>query len=558
MAPRAADAGCRPGGVRIAGRRRLAPRPRSQPPKPTDAEPAILSVLWQRGPSTVREVMDELNRQADTGYTTVLKLLQIMIDKGLVVRTEAGKAHVYEAAQALAALEELRQPPPRLALAATGGSLLTRVKRLLGLPADDTGPRRRLGNALVGLGLLLMIAGALVSAGPSRYQASARIRIDPTAWNQPFAPAQFDPFRFTDEIESVRSPRVLARVVQHLDLEARWGRDGQRLPADQAVAQLRDALEVRQTRSTSLVEIRATAASAAEARDLANAVAEAYRDLVRERQRERSASGLSTLERELAGQNERVRSLEQALAGTDREAAGPDGKAAGAGSAGTLVRSNLVSLHAQLQSQLLLHAGQREALRGLAPDALLNAVTTLVPGETLLPQLQANLAAAEQQLAGLRVDFASDHPEVRRGEAVLETIERQIDDRLHGILAALDNRIAIEKAQVDELLKQIEADRQGRVEAARRNAESSQLAQDLENERRIRDALNLRVLQEKVDARVSDRPPVELVDVAALPARPVSSGPATGGALFASGLLVSLSGLVVRGGRPAPATPASS
>lgn len=78
----------------------MAPRPRSQPPKPTDAELAILRVLWQRGPSTVREVMDELNRQADTGYTTVLKLLQIMTDKGLVVRTEAGKAHVYEAAQA--------------------------------------------------------------------------------------------------------------------------------------------------------------------------------------------------------------------------------------------------------------------------------------------------------------------------------------------------------------------------------------------------------------------------------------------------------------------------
>jgi predicted transcriptional regulator len=68
------------------------------PPKPTDAELAILRVLWQRGPSTVREVMDELNRLQETGYTTVLKVLQIMTDKGLVRRAEAGKAHVYEAA----------------------------------------------------------------------------------------------------------------------------------------------------------------------------------------------------------------------------------------------------------------------------------------------------------------------------------------------------------------------------------------------------------------------------------------------------------------------------
>ena len=64
-------------------------------PRPTDAELAILRVLWERGPSTVREVHDDLSRVNDTGYTTVLKLLQIMTDKGLVVRDESQRAHVY-------------------------------------------------------------------------------------------------------------------------------------------------------------------------------------------------------------------------------------------------------------------------------------------------------------------------------------------------------------------------------------------------------------------------------------------------------------------------------
>jgi len=64
-------------------------------PRPTDAELAILSVLWQRGPSTVREVHDALSSTHDTGYTTVLKLLQIMTEKGLVVRNESQRAHVY-------------------------------------------------------------------------------------------------------------------------------------------------------------------------------------------------------------------------------------------------------------------------------------------------------------------------------------------------------------------------------------------------------------------------------------------------------------------------------
>jgi BlaI family transcriptional regulator, penicillinase repressor len=64
-------------------------------PKPTDAELAILRVLWERGPCTVREVHDALSQSQDTGYTTILKFLQIMTDKGLVVRDESERAHVY-------------------------------------------------------------------------------------------------------------------------------------------------------------------------------------------------------------------------------------------------------------------------------------------------------------------------------------------------------------------------------------------------------------------------------------------------------------------------------
>jgi predicted transcriptional regulator len=66
-------------------------------PKPTEAELAILAVLWQRGPSTVRQVHDALNENKKTGYTTVLKFLQIMTEKRLVSRDEAPYAHVYQA-----------------------------------------------------------------------------------------------------------------------------------------------------------------------------------------------------------------------------------------------------------------------------------------------------------------------------------------------------------------------------------------------------------------------------------------------------------------------------
>ncbi len=66
-------------------------------PMPTDAELEILTVLWQRGLCTVREVHEQLSASREMGYTTVLKLMQIMAEKGLVRRDERQRAHVYEA-----------------------------------------------------------------------------------------------------------------------------------------------------------------------------------------------------------------------------------------------------------------------------------------------------------------------------------------------------------------------------------------------------------------------------------------------------------------------------
>jgi predicted transcriptional regulator len=66
-------------------------------PRPTDSELAILRILWERGPSTVRQVHEALAGTRETGYTTTLKLMQIMADKGLVTRDESARTHVYAA-----------------------------------------------------------------------------------------------------------------------------------------------------------------------------------------------------------------------------------------------------------------------------------------------------------------------------------------------------------------------------------------------------------------------------------------------------------------------------
>jgi predicted transcriptional regulator len=67
--------------------------------QPTEVELQILGVLWERGPATVREVHDALSSQRDTGYSTTLKMMQVMLEKGLVKRNDAVRPQVYRAAK---------------------------------------------------------------------------------------------------------------------------------------------------------------------------------------------------------------------------------------------------------------------------------------------------------------------------------------------------------------------------------------------------------------------------------------------------------------------------
>lgn len=100
-----------------------------RPPRPTNAELEILRVLWERGASTVRDVHHSLDHAKPVGYTTVLKLLQIMTEKRLVMRDASVRSHVYAAAASEAATQ--RRMVADLAKRAFGGSTLGLVLHAL-------------------------------------------------------------------------------------------------------------------------------------------------------------------------------------------------------------------------------------------------------------------------------------------------------------------------------------------------------------------------------------------------------------------------------------------
>src|SRR5580704_9010858 len=102
----------------------MPPKP-SDPPRPTTAELEILTILWDRGPSTVRDVHETISGRKPTQYTTVLKLLQIMAEKGIVARNEDARAHLYHASRPMAWTQ--RQLAGDLLERAFGGSATSLV-----------------------------------------------------------------------------------------------------------------------------------------------------------------------------------------------------------------------------------------------------------------------------------------------------------------------------------------------------------------------------------------------------------------------------------------------
>jgi predicted transcriptional regulator len=114
-------------------------------PRPTDAELAILRVLWERGTCTVRQVHEALSRERPTAYTTALKMLQIMTEKGLVRRDESDRTHIYQAR--LSEEQTQRQLVRDLVDRAFGGSASKLVLQALATKrasADELSEIRRL------------------------------------------------------------------------------------------------------------------------------------------------------------------------------------------------------------------------------------------------------------------------------------------------------------------------------------------------------------------------------------------------------------------------------
>jgi len=347
------------------------------------------------------------------------------------------------------------------------------------------------------------------------------------------AAGQYDPYFINTEFEKIQSKAVLYKVIDELDLGGvyarRYGDQSssgrtQPLPQSETYRMLRRNIDVRLSRNTSLIEIRAYDRTNTMASKIANAIADQYKQWRVADKTNNSARGIEQLKSKLAEIDIEVKKAQTNVDELRSKYNIADSAGETPAYQVSLERERVSTLAAELtraESEFVFYQTKLDELARLSRIDLRKAVLTALPTEQQLPQLLSELALGEQTLARLRIDYSAEHPDVRRTTALVDQVVKQIEDRLDGILAGLTNQVVSLKARRDQLQQAVDQAKAQVAEEAQRSGDYFRAKRELENKQRIRDAILLRTLQEEVDMVLPKQSMVRVVSLAEPSLRPV-------------------------------------
>lgn len=395
------------------------------------------------------------------------------------------------------------------------------------------GSRRRWIVIAAFLGTLLVAITASLLI-PKHYSSTARVII-----NKDLEPgfalgavratsSSLDPYFLQTEFEVLTSPKVLRRVIEDLQLNRRWAEEmglSGSLPVDETLNLLRKRLTVQNRRNTSLIEVRCQSTHRDEAAEVANAVVETYRRFRIETFEAQAQGGLTKLQEQLDRHSARAQSFQQELNNfrVKHNWIGDDDAEQSAWATANIL---IPKLEAQLLegelSRIQAHA-TLHSLRTIEPQKLAQAVLTLQP-DSLLSDLLSRRNQLEVEQALRTTDMGENHPETASIRMALSKTDAQVDQRISAIMAGFELKKVKAELERDELTRRLDAAKNQQIELSRIRAEYALLKRQFETENSMLDATRLKLAQEKVDAVVSARPPVSIVEQAMPASSPSARG----------------------------------
>lgn len=387
-------------------------------------------------------------------------------------------------------------------------------------------------TVIIAVFLLVVITTTVVTYMlPETYMSSTRIKVEKETSDIPLLgqvamSGPPDPFFLQTEFEVIQSKTNLYRVIDELNLNTEWSKEYLRqgtLKTLETFELLRDKIDVRQYRNTTMIEIRAYSRNKAEAARIANKIAEVYRES-RLREREKMAErGIEKASASLREQQLKVAAL-QAELDRVRETNRITDVMADSWSKGTIEaqaiqRTDL--FRTEVQSKLIRVQSTLDELKGLSKEKLRNVLPTLYRDEPLLIEGLQKEIDARQQMVTLTSSLGSGHPDVESVRKLLSQVSRDVDERIDGILEGLRLQVGAHQQELVGLSNEV---------AKAKDDESRQAAgyrvyfakkRELENEQIMADVLSRKLAQETFDKAIPRQSLVMITDMAEEGLKPV-------------------------------------
>lgn len=367
-----------------------------------------------------------------------------------------------------------------------------------------------------------IIATAVTFILPESYSSTCRIKVENDGTDigvgssMPTSMLPYDPYFIQTTFEIMQSQIVLSNVISALNLNVEWGKkyyNGETLKSTETMQILKGRMGLSPVRNTKLIAITVYSDDPKEAALLANTIAEAYKNYRLETRRQVTARGLEVLEQQYLEESNRIQMVQQRIEKLRGELKITD-QAEAVYFTPTLTTEMLQRLESQRIEDKRSYeelAVQLEQLKKL-DNIRLRDVLPGVAGDGALSELLGKLHESQQKLATLKVDYPAESLTVTRVQTLIDTLNRQIDDRVAGILSEMETKVSAKKAAFDTLTQSVEDAKIRDQQEAAKNQPYYNAKRELEQLRDQHRLLYAKIEAERLDQEIPRTTMVQITD----------------------------------------------
>lgn len=389
-------------------------------------------------------------------------------------------------------------------------------------------------TVIIAVFLLVVITATLVTfILPESFASTAQIKVDrdkadiqelTSGGTMRFNP--YDPYFIQTEFEIIQSETILGKVIEARNLNEVWGKkyfDGTKLKPSETLAMLRNRLNLRPVRNTTLIDIQVFSENAQEAADLANQIAEAYQQWRLDKGNELVKGGLDSLRKQAREQDEKIAKTTKELSDLRAKLQISDYDAWFTAPQPLMEQEEYKRyLAARFEREVNYkgHVEQFEKLSALSKKELRDVLPGMETDLTLT-ELINELNAADQKFQALGNDISPKHPDYIKITGQQKLLNEKIDARVSGIMKRLETQVAMLKSELDSMVQSVEEARKLDQEKLTKSRPYYDLKRQLDDMIDFRRLLTRKINLEEIDLNLPKNAQVEIIERAVAAAKPV-------------------------------------